>query len=562
MKIVIIPKVAKLASALLTTLVVLSILSLFVMYYLSLAEQQSNLNARSQAWNMAIAVSEAGVEEGLQQLNNNTFNLTADGWASPSGGIYTMDRTLPDGSSYTVKLDLSYDPFNPTISCRANVVPPRLAGGPPTYYFAQAGAPVLGPSTLSRASRVRCTRGNLLIKGMVAKHLIDMNGNDILTDSFDSTDPRYCTAGHYDAAKAGDNGDVATNEKIANGITGGMANIYGHVTTGPGGSVAVGSEGGVGSHAWQAAHPGTIEDGCFTDDANFTFPDQLMPYIAGLPPLGGTVVLTNYSINTNAIIGSTTYPTNGAVGVSTNVTYITTPTWPNMPGTTTNCSSTVKSGKNFPAAGTYCGNPWHTGQSDNNSSAWNWYTIASYTYPLYTYSYDLYTTSYTVTTNYFDHILYNGNYVVDTLSGTTLVLGHARLVVLNGISMSGNDVIQIAQGGSLELYVGGSSSTIAGNGIINQAGFASDCKIYCTPTVTDLDFKGNGEFIGVVVAPEAHVTMDGGGHLNNDFIGAIMCDSVTMNGHYSFHYDEALGKNAVDGRFIIGCWDEVDPRSF
>jgi len=127
--------------------------------------------------------------------------------------------------------------------------------------------------------------------------------------------------------------------------------------------------------------------------------------------------------------------------------------------------------------------------------------------------------------------------------------------------MSGNDVVQIASGGSLTVYAGGRTDSIGGNGIVNQSGFAANAIFNFTPATTSLNFGGNGEFIGVIVAPEAHVTMNGGGRSNTDFVGALMADSITMNGHYSFHYDEALGKRGANSRFIIQSWDEVDPHT-
>ena len=39
-------------------------------------------------------------------------------------------------------------------------------------------------------------------------------------------------------------------------------------------------------------------------------------------------------------------------------------------------------------------------------------------------------------------------------------------------------------------------------------------------SVKTFTFNGNGEFIGVLVAPEADMTMNGAGHVNNDFIGS------------------------------------------
>ena len=71
MKIRLSRKLKQMASALLVVMVLGGILCLFVMYYLSLIQQQNTLSVRSQAWNIAIAVSEAGVEEGLQALNSD-----------------------------------------------------------------------------------------------------------------------------------------------------------------------------------------------------------------------------------------------------------------------------------------------------------------------------------------------------------------------------------------------------------------------------------------------------------------------------------------------------------
>src|SRR3974390_359313 len=93
-------KAKQLASSLLVALVITSILSLFVMYYLSLIEQQNIMNARSQTWNMAISVSEAGVEEGLQQLNNAWPTLGVDGWSYDGSTCYYKSNCLVDGNGY------------------------------------------------------------------------------------------------------------------------------------------------------------------------------------------------------------------------------------------------------------------------------------------------------------------------------------------------------------------------------------------------------------------------------------------------------------------------------
>jgi Tfp pilus assembly protein PilX len=578
MKIKVSPKFTSAGAALLTALVICSVLSLFVMYYLSLTSQQTLLSARSQSWNTAIAVTESGLEEGLQHLNDDTANLTANGW-SYNGSVYqSPTRTFPGGSYYVAVIDMSSDPWNPAVTSWAHENPPTFGyNNEPMAFLADTTSQ--GSPPVSRAIIVRCSRGNLLIKGMVAKHKIDMNGNNILTDSFDSTDPAKSTGGQYDPNKyVGDNGDVATNDGLANSVGVGNANIYGHVTVGAGGTVAVGGNGAVGEHTWQPSHLGQIETGYFADNANFTFPDQILPYSSGQYPFGGWVGVTNYTLSTNAVVGSPTYPNplppDGIVMTNTNVKTVN--TWPNQPNTTTNCDSTVmNNGKNPPAAGTYCGTPWQTGQGNNNNSAWYYYPIDSYTYTSYTYTYNLYTTNANVVSTYYDHICYSGDYYYNDgplgsnglgVGGNWLILGNARLVLPQGISMTGNDTVQIAQGASLQAFVGGRSDKIAGNGFVNGNGFAVNCQLNFTPTTTSLAFGGNGSFIGTIVAPEANVTMNGSGSMvqgngSFNYIGALMANTITMNGQYSFHYDESLGNRGANSRFIIKSWNEVDPTT-
>ncbi len=556
-------KAKPVASSLLTVLIICSILSVSTMSYLSLMEQQNTLSFRSQSWNVAIAVTEAGLEEGLQQLNNNTWNLAADGWTQ-SGSVYSFSRTFPDANSYTVRIDMSGDPFHPTIIARSSISLSSLKASVP---LAAIGVPNTTPSTVARAVRVRCARGNMLIKGMVAKHRIDMNGNNILTDSFDSTDPAWSTSGQYDSTKTKANGDIATNDALANSLTTGNANIYGHAATGPGGSIAVGTQGGVGTQAWVAGHHGQVQAGYFSDNANFTFPDQSLPYNTGLPPVSGMLSVTNYVLGTNGTT-SASYPNPVPIGgVITNANQITTNVWKNTTLIVTNCGSAMNQTKSKPAAGSCCLNPppWQTGKDAN---WWYWYSIASYSYPVYTYTYNLYSTNYTVTTSGYDHILKgppyqaDGNYYLNTpLSGKTLVMGACNLVLPAGIKMAGTDSLNISQDGSINIYVGANSS-VGGNGVINQHGFAIDCQVFCTPNVTSFSLNGNGSFIGVIVAPQAFVQMNGSGKAHEDFIGALVADSVKMNGHFEFHYDEALGKTGANSRFIVTSWDEINPVGY
>jgi choice-of-anchor A domain-containing protein len=133
---------------------------------------------------------------------------------------------------------------------------------------------------------------------------------------------------------------------------------------------------------------------------------------------------------------------------------------------------------------------------------------------------------------------------------------------------SGYNISQltIAPGGSLTLYLGpgagGSAIAIAGNTIINEEGLAQNLIIYCTPSVTSLSFSGNAAFTGVIVAPNANVTMNGSGSTASDYTGALMCNTVTMNGHFNFHYDVALSRVPSPGRWIANSWQEISAPPF
>ena len=240
---------------------------------------------------------------------------------------------------------------------------------------------------------------------LMAKHKVDLKGNGVLTDSFDSGDPWKSNYGQYDATVyAGDNGDVVSCDSLVNTISVGGANIYGKAHTGTEGTVACSTGGAVGSHAWQNAGNKGFQPGWVLQDAaNFTFPDVSLPYSAGLP-LGGpqTVVTVTYD-HTNAIY----------------------------------------------------------------------------------------------TTNYYDHVMTSGDYYcwIGDLHGSTIVLGDARLVVPDGLAMSGIDQITIAPGASLKMYVGGIFCTVGGYGILNLAGYAEDFILECTEHVTNFTFNCNGEFI-------------------------------------------------------------------
>src|SRR5260370_36544058 len=94
------------ASVLLITLGVCTILGILMLSYLSMAKTQAFSVTRAQAWNYALVVAEAGVEDGMAEVSaTNAFkNFNAspgNGWQTNSGFIYKTNSYLGgSGSNY------------------------------------------------------------------------------------------------------------------------------------------------------------------------------------------------------------------------------------------------------------------------------------------------------------------------------------------------------------------------------------------------------------------------------------------------------------------------------
>src|SRR6185436_7635473 len=262
-------------NVLLIALATTSIMALTLASYLTLTSSQNVNTSRGQSWNLAIPVAEAGIEEALTQLYyNGVTNLTANNWTY-SGGQYTKQRSLDGTNYYKVQIAAT---ANPTIIAQGFVRLPKST------------------NQISRRVQVTTVSDGMFARGMLAKGQIDLNGNNIATDSFDSIDPAFSTGGQYDPAKIKDSGDIATNSGLVNSLNAGNADIHGHVATGPGGSISVGANGSVGSTAWINAGNSGIQPGWSRNDMNVSFPDVQVPFTGGsFTPAGGNQGGTNYT---------------------------------------------------------------------------------------------------------------------------------------------------------------------------------------------------------------------------------------------------------------------------
>src|SRR5215510_5627371 len=80
-------------STLAITLITCTILATLVGSYFGLIQTQNRSVARSQSWNQALTVAEAGVDEALALLNSGVQspNFAIFPWTSAGGGVFKND---------------------------------------------------------------------------------------------------------------------------------------------------------------------------------------------------------------------------------------------------------------------------------------------------------------------------------------------------------------------------------------------------------------------------------------------------------------------------------------
>ena len=125
-------------------------------------------------------------------------------------------------------------------------------------------------------------------------------------------------------------------------------------------------------------------------------------------------------------------------------------------------------------------------------------------------------------------------------------------------SNTGQGLIRIcSQGATLQIFAVGTFGLGGGAWIDNASGHPERFYLYGLPTCTSVTFGGNGSFYGCVYAPEAAFGLGGGGSDTWDFVGSSVTQSVQMNGHYNFHFDENLRAIGPARGYIPTEWKET-----
>lgn len=141
---------------------------------------------------------------------------------------------------------------------------------------------------------------------------------------------------------------------------------------------------------------------------------------------------------------------------------------------------------------------------------------------------------------------------------TLTIRGDVTMLVQGSIDVKGEIVVE--PNSSLTLYVEG-SITVGGNGVVNQTNIPSNLVIYGLGSSGTLKLHGSGAMQGVVYAPNYDVELKGGGG-TGAMHGAVVGDTVTINGNYEFHYDEDLDNFGGGGRLRVANWVELEPTAY
>ena len=438
-------------SALITAAVAAAVLAIMVSGVMSYIGSEHVFNIRSHRWTQALHLAEGGIEIGFAELNYQVFRgrnypSSARGWTSLGGGTYTKTVSNWVDTAGNVVGTISI-----TLSGISSLSPP-----PTSPYILAVGTCATTPRgpTISRAVKVRLQPSTKFPVAMMSLNKLDLNGNNVYTDSFDSSDPTKSTNGRYDSAKKQANGDIASNDTVTNSVDIGNADIYGTASTGPGGTVKMGKNGSVGP--------------------TFVSSDRADTVAAGVAK---GWIRNDFKADVPAV----TLPTG--------------------------LSSAANLG--------------------NISGNWGFYGSGDYRA--------------------------NG---ISLSSGDTVTFnGNTRIYVTGNISISGNAKIVIAPGCTLEIYAAGSVA-IAGNGVVNTGNTATSCQFYGLPTSTSWSLSGNGVWVGTVYAPQADLSLNGGG-ANGDMSGSIVAKSITLNGQVQFHYDEALRSGNLANGYNVAQWQAL-----
>lgn len=253
---------------------------------LLLLQSRYKINIRATAWNTAIPVAEAGVEEAMTHLQDDSNSPAANSWTLTNiagQNVYWKQRSFSDGSYFYTTI------YNAT------------SNNPIIYSSGFVLAPFSTNSYITRTIKVLATNPpTVFTKAIAAVGTITLQGSAYV-DGFNSRN------GSYGGTNVNSTGSIATdstNSSSGNPAANiGTGHVYGDITTGPGGLISVSGSGAVGDLSWATNHTGIENSGYTNNNFNVSFPSNSPPTMVS--PLSPSSITTGGSNIT--LLGSGNY---------------------------------------------------------------------------------------------------------------------------------------------------------------------------------------------------------------------------------------------------------------
>ena len=252
--------------------------------FLKTVAQEVDFAHRSRMAFQATNLAEAGLETAIHALNNKDWNY----WDTGSKGYYrdTYSREIDEPWLY-----VSYSFRGEQRHVKMYIEP----GTTSAKVIAEGIVTIGSGQEVSRQVYAELGNRSVFANGLVAKETVDFKGNNVLIDSYKSSEGEYNRNGNFNRNA---NGSVASPSIEAGVITVGNADIYGSVAVGgkdnapdvgPNGSI-IGLDGKL----------GTVDPDRINYEFQMDLPDP------SLPELPGTIE-TSISNKILGSYGTTTY---------------------------------------------------------------------------------------------------------------------------------------------------------------------------------------------------------------------------------------------------------------
>ena len=254
----------KAGSVLVWTVLIIGILSLIAVETLRLVTAKYQNALQTSTWQEALLAAESGVDVAIVELRKSLYpppNHAWDGWNNPPGNVVTGYEltTIPNaglnGTPMTIETSVDapsqlIDPTNSWQYYRIRTVgtipitgPARASDNPQDTKLRRLSLRwerftngILTPHLLtapqvSRRIEAIVRPVSAFDQAVMSVGVVDLTNQNIVVDSYDSSNPTKSTNGLYDPAKRQENGDIATDGQL---IEAGNAQIFGDVATNAG----------------------------------------------------------------------------------------------------------------------------------------------------------------------------------------------------------------------------------------------------------------------------------------------------------------------------------------